>query len=86
MRGATQGRTIPSMSLINLVPVFQLRQPLLHILKFGSVHLVFRLGRQQRVDLFLGLGNAVGSLGMSIESLGQRTRLVFFQRFDLFEK
>ena len=74
------------MTVVDLVPVLELREPRLHILKLGSIQLVHRLWGQQRVDLLLGFRNAVRSLRMSFEGLRKGPWFVFLHGLDLFEK
>ena len=73
--GTSQSRTA-IVTVIDFVPVLDLRESRLYVLKLRSIQLVHRLRRQQRIDLLLGFRNAVRGLRMSLESLGQRPGFV----------
>src|SRR5271169_5600473 len=84
--GAPQCGTVLVLVIGQLAAVLDGRQPRLHVLEFRSIHNILGTRRQDAVDLFLALGDAVRSLRVSRESLGQRARLLLLLGLHLLEE
>src|SRR5580704_18501814 len=85
-RGAPQTRLVGVFQIVWLAAVFKQRQTRLDVVEFGRSHRIFLLRRQDLLDLFLGLGNAIWGLRMRSKSLGQRPRLLLFHGLQLLEE
>src|SRR5580692_5454651 len=85
-RCASQTWLVGVLVIVHLAPIFKRGQTRFDVIKFGCRYRIFLPGRQDLLDLFLGLGNAVWGLRMRSKRLGQSSRLLLFHGLQLLEE
>src|SRR5208282_1950659 len=84
--GTPQRGTVLVLVIGQLAAVLDGRQPRLHVLELRGVHNILGTRRQDVIDLFLALGDALRSLRVGSEGLGQRARLLLLLGLHLLEE
>src|SRR5580700_2572973 len=85
-RSASQTGLVAVLVIDHLPPVFERCQPRFDVVEFRRSHGVLEPSWKDMLNLFLGLGDPVGRLGMGGKSLGERSRLLLFHGLQFLEE